>query len=109
MRPEKNRAAMVLDAPKAAQENTTSKGNHTGNSTEAQRERSLDWLQRFGSATTIELRIDCDILMPGARIHELRHRFGYLIDTIWCIQATECGKPHRIARYVYRGKKGGAS
>lgn len=100
MRPEKNRAAEVLDAPGAAQEVTTSKANHTGNTLEAQRSRALDWLKRFGSATTIELRRDCDIMMPAARIHELRHKFGCNITTLWTHQQTDCGKLHRVARYV---------
>lgn len=106
MSPEKNRAAEVLDAPQAAQEGTTSKQNHTGNSAEAQRFRAWEWIKRFGSATTIDLRRECDIMMPAARIHELRHKFGCNITTLWVYQPTECGKLHRVARYVLgRGEK----
>ena len=43
------------------------------NSSEAQRARLLEHLKQFGSATTIELRRDLDVMMPAARAHELRH------------------------------------
>lgn len=77
--------------------------NIDSNDAESQRARILDYIQQFESATTIELRRDLDILMPAARVHELRHEFGYQIDTVWTYQETDCGKTHRIARYVYRG------
>lgn len=103
MRPEKKRAAEVLDAPNAAHEGTTSDPNCAGNSTEAQRHRILIHLQSIGPITTIEMRRDLDILMPGARIHELRHKFGKNITTVWAHQPTECGKLHRVARYFLAG------
>lgn len=80
--------------------------NKLPNSAEAQRKRALDHLKKHGSITTIEMRRDLDILMPAARIHELRHKFGHPIETVRCIQATECGKLHRVARYIYRAKSG---
>lgn len=57
-------------------------------SAEAQRDRFLDAL-RCAPVTTIEPRRDLDILMPTARIHELKHR-----------QETDSGKLHNVARYV---------
>lgn len=105
MRPKKNRAAEVLDAPKAAQESTTSKVNPTGNSASAQRLRILDHLQRFGPATSIELRGNLDVLNPQARIWELRHRLGYNIQKAMVYQFTECGKLHLVAKYfLVRGE-----
>ena len=45
----------------------------------AQRARLLDAL-RCSPITTIEARRDLDIVMPAARIHDLRHRHGYNIQ-----------------------------
>lgn len=68
------------------------------NSLEAQRKRLIDAL-RCGPITTIEARRNLDILMPAARVHELKHKHGEPIDKVWVRQETESGKLHRIARY----------
>ncbi len=47
----------------------------------------------------IEARRDLDILSPAARVLELRRK-GYRIDTVWIKQPTDCGKLHRVAKYV---------
>lgn len=70
------------------------------NSAEAQRFRLMAWLNDKSSITTIEARRELDILMPAARVHELRHTYGKNITTIWTHQPTACGKIHRVARYV---------
>ncbi len=68
-------------------------------SAEAQRKRLLEALQ-CGPVTTIEARRNLDILMPGTRVHELRHKHGYNIQTIRIYQPTDCGKLHSVAQYV---------
>ncbi|MGB4912539.1 MAG: helix-turn-helix domain-containing protein [Candidatus Dechloromonas phosphoritropha] len=68
-------------------------------SASAQRKRLLDAL-RCGPVTTIEARRNLDILMPAARVHELKHRHGYNIQTLRTRQQTDCGKLHCIAQYV---------
>ena len=68
------------------------------NSATAQRNRLLDAL-RVSPVTTIEARRNLDILMPAARVFELRDQ-GFDIATSWVWQETEQGKPHRVARYV---------
>lgn len=68
-------------------------------SAEAQRDRFLDAL-RCAPVTTIEPRRDLDILMPTARIHELKHRHGHNIQTVRIRQETDSGKLHNVARYV---------
>lgn len=73
--------------------------NSNINSAEAQRLRILNRLE-ISPASTIELRRDLDVMMPAARVHELRHNFGKKIVTIWTHQPTECGKVHRVAKYV---------
>ena len=75
------------------------------NSTAAQRQRLLDELTR-GGVSTIRARRDLDIMMPGARIYELRHHEGYDIDTVWITEETEVGEPHRIALYILKSSRG---
>lgn len=64
----------------------------------AQRKRLIDVL-KLGPVTTIEARRDLDILMPAARIRELRLA-GKNIQTLWTEQETDSGRLHRVARYV---------
>jgi len=84
--------------PQAAQ-NTHS--DHKDNSAHSQRSRLLEAFETRSSITTIEARRDLDILMPAPRVFELRAR-GYDIETIWTHDQTECGRKHRVARYVLR-------
>lgn len=83
--------------PKAAPSNPDS--HYADLSAEAQRKRLIDAL-RCGPITTIEARRNLDILMPAARIHELKHRHGLDIQTIRVRQETDCGKLHSVAQYV---------
>ena len=76
-----------------------------GNAAAAQRLRALDLL-RSGPKSTIQLRRDADILMPAARILELKRR-GFDILTHWVQEATDCGKLHRVALYVLMRETGG--
>ncbi len=64
----------------------------------AQRHRLIVRL-RIGPVTTIYARRVLDIMMPAARIRELRLR-GYVIITQWQMEATDSGILHRVARYV---------
>jgi len=74
---------------------------------EAQRQRLLAALQQAGAAgvNTIQARHDLNILAPAPRIYELRHHYGYNIQTIWTTGTTPEGYPHRIARYVLMAGK----
>lgn len=83
--------------PKAAQKKSDS--YYADVSAEAQRKRLIDAL-KIGPITTLEARRNLDILMPAARVHELRHKHGEPIETVWTWQETDAGKPHRVARYV---------
>jgi hypothetical protein len=83
--------------PKAARK--TLAAHYADLSASAQRKRLLDAL-RCGPVTTIEARRNLDILMPAARVHELKHRHGYNIQTLRTRQQTECGRLHSVARYV---------
>ena len=72
--------------------------NHAGNTAAAQRARLLDWLRRR-PITTITARRDLDILMPAARVHELRVR-GFTILTHWVREETDAGRLHLVALYT---------
>ena len=82
--------------PQAAQ-NTQS--NHNDNSAHTQRLLMLAAFKKQHSLTTIEARRELDIMMPAARVFELRS-MGYDIATVWTQGVTECGRKHRIARYI---------
>ncbi len=55
---------------------------------------------RTGPKSTVELRRDFDVMMPAARVHQLRGK-GHEIITLRTTETTECGKSHqRVAKYV---------
>jgi hypothetical protein len=87
--------------PKAAH---NSQANYNDNSAHSQRMRLLKKL-RQSNVTTIEARRDLDILMPAARVFELR-TIGHDIATVWTSAPTDCGRTHRIARYVLSREAG---
>jgi hypothetical protein len=69
------------------------------NSTSAQCDRLADELRRH-PVSTIYARAELDILMPAARVYELRYEQGLNIHTHWKTEQTASGKDHRIAEYV---------
>jgi len=83
--------------PKAAPSNPDS--HYADLSAEAQRKRLIDALH-CGPISTIEARRNLDILMPAARVHELRHDHGYDIQTVRTHQPTDSGTLHSVAMYV---------
>ena len=87
--------------PKAA---PNLQSNYNDNSAHSQRMRLLKKL-RESNVTTIEARRDLDILMPAARVFELR-AIGHDIATIWTNAPTDSGRIHRIARYVLAREAG---
>ncbi|AAZ97956.1 conserved hypothetical protein [Thiobacillus denitrificans ATCC 25259] len=82
--------------PQAAQ---NTQPDHNDNSAHSQSMRLLAAFEARRSVTTIEARGDLDILMSAARVFELSAR-GFEIVTIWTNAPTECGRRHRVARYV---------
>lgn len=69
-------------------------------STQIQRAKLLKHLQENGSATTTEIRHQLDIMMPAARIHELRHNQNINIGRTWDIAENPGGTDHKVALYV---------
>lgn len=68
------------------------------NSNQEQRLRMLEMLRKR-PVSTIEARRDLDILHPAGRVLELR-KDGHQISTITVNEQTECGKRHKVARYI---------
>jgi hypothetical protein len=67
-------------------------------SASAQRARLLEAL-RQGPLTTLQIRRNLNILMPAARVKELRD-LGYRITTQWVNDHDEMGRAHYVAKYV---------
>lgn len=94
----KNKAPTTCRGPKYSQDSTSAAD---------QRQRFLAALRDAGSAgiNTIQARSELDIMMPAARVHELRHDQGHNIQAVWTTETTPEGKPHRVARYVLMAGK----
>ena len=76
------------------------------NFTAAQRARVEAALRAAPSGVnTIQLRRDFDVLMPAARVHELRWNHGLNIQTVRDQDTSESGNRHRVARYVLQPGK----
>ena len=73
-----------------------------GNSSEAQRQRLLAYAQEHGSVDTLTARRELDILMPAARVFELR-AMGHALPLIWVRRQTDAGKMHRVGLYCWTG------
>jgi hypothetical protein len=103
-----NESAAALAGASGAGEATNQNRHGHPNSLSAQRQRILDRL-RMGSADTLTLRRELDVLMPAARIHELIHKFGEPILSTRVTRETESGRKHRgIALYaLLPGGEGG--
>lgn len=71
------------------------------NSTAAQRQRAAEHLKEHGSLSTPQARRDLNIMMPAARIHELK-REGLNIEKIMVREESENGHIHRFARYFLK-------
>ncbi len=74
-------------------------------SSSIQRQKIHSYLLKHGSATTIQIRHELDIMMPAARIHELRHDQGLNITTAWDDAINPEGSKHRVARYFLKQGK----
>jgi len=83
------------NAPKGA--NTLQ--NH---STVIQRRKLISALIEAGNKglTTIECREGLDIMMPAARVHELRHGDGYNIQLVRSLSVNAQGNEHLCGRYI---------
>ena len=88
----------IAAAGDVLREHSTTLTTHSGNSTSAQRAKLLERLKLM-PVDTITARRELDILMPAARICELRDE-GMRIDTVRVIRPTDEGKLHSVALYV---------
>ena len=85
----------------AAPESGHKQSNANSTDTNAQRNRLIAALEEAGSTgiTTIEAREGLDIMMPAARVCELR-KMGWDIATVWTTSENAQGHRHSNARYV---------
>lgn len=78
--------------------------SHTVKSTATsdQRQRLLTALREAGGQglTTIQIREQLDIMMPAARVHELRWDHGYNIQALATYDNNAQGNRHHCKRYV---------
>ncbi|MDQ2075769.1 helix-turn-helix domain-containing protein [Marinimicrobium sp. ABcell2] len=82
------------------QKKAASKSHLNNTSTRAQRKRLLDALIDLGAVNTLYARDRLNILMPAARIKELKNA-GHDIFTDRITITDRDGRPHsRVARYV---------
>lgn len=84
---------------------TASSKTRNPNNTSADNQRAIVLAAlQDGPKTTIELRHDYGVMMPAARVRELRLA-GHNIITIRVVSYTPDGiKHHSIAKYVLRAK-----
>ena len=69
------------------------------NSSQAQRQRILDYLQHH-PLDTLTARQELDVMHPGGRVEELRRR-GHDIQLVWIDKVNpDSGEVHRIGNYV---------
>ncbi len=87
---------------KATPKSSPNKTPINSNSMNAQRQRVMQALKTTGKKglTTIQLRENHDVMMPAARVHELRWSNGHNIQTIWSQDINAQGNKHKVARYV---------
>lgn len=86
---------------KATPKNGHKHTGSNGNSLAAQRQCVIDALRESANGlTTIELREQFDVMMPAARVHELRWMFGFNIEKVWTHDTNAQGNRHSVARYV---------
>ncbi|MEH6365558.1 MULTISPECIES: helix-turn-helix domain-containing protein [Pseudomonas] len=86
-----------------ADQQASSKNSHLNNtSVHAQRARLLERFHQVGSVTTIAARNDLNIMMPAARVKELRE-LGHPIKTHRITMTDEQGRTHQGVALYYIG------
>ena len=74
-------------------------------STAHQRKKIHDYFIEHGSATTIQIRHELDVMQPAARIFELRHNYGLNIQKVWADELNPNGTIHSVAKYILKPGK----
>lgn len=90
----KKKQAAPKSSPKQSQIHNTTRV--------AQRRRIADYLLQHGRATTLELQTQCNALHSPRRVFELRHDFGWQIETHWQRANDPQGRLHRVGSYVLK-------
>ncbi len=69
----------------------------------SQKERILDYMQKFGSITSLEAYSELGITQLGARIDQLK-REGYFFKTEWETNKNRYGEDTQYKRYRLEAK-----
>ena len=87
---------------KATPKSSPKQSQRYGNSLNDQCQRVLKSLREVGDEglSTIQLREDYDVMMPAARVHQLRHDHGHNIQLIWDRDRNAQGNEHSCGRYI---------
>jgi hypothetical protein len=94
----------MTDKKKADQQASHNKSPLDDTSGSAQRRRLLNWMRNNGPIDTMAARRDLNILMPAARIKELKDR-GYTFHTQRVTITDEQARSHsNIALYTLIGE-----
>ena len=93
----------MTDKKKADQQASPKKKTHLNDtSADAQRARMLARMQQAGSVTTIAARSELNIMMPAARVKELRE-LGHPIKTHRITMTDDHGRTHHGVALYYLG------
>ena len=91
-----------MDKKKADQQASPKETHLDNTSGHAQRNRLLEHIHLYGFVTTITARSDLNVMMPAARIKELREA-GYPIKTHRLTLTDDQGRTHHGAALYYLG------
>jgi hypothetical protein len=106
------REGLTMKKEMATPKSSPQQSQCNGSSAKQQCQRVLEALREVGSVglSTIQIREDLDVMMPGTRIYELRHEHGYNVQLIWNKEANAQGNEHTCGRYIlYPGNWKGAA
>lgn len=70
-----------------------------GNRKKTQTDRVIEYIEKFGSISTIDAFVDLGITRLSARIWEIRHDRGYEIKSEMCKGQNRFGEPVHYYRY----------
>lgn len=68
-------------------------------------EMLIKYLEEKGSITTYESFTELFITRLSARIHDLKHKYGYEFDEEWITKKNRYGKTTTFKKYILKGEK----
>lgn len=62
-------------------------------------DRIIDYIHRHGSITMLDAYLDIGVSQLGARIFELKHKYGYVFGTRWIDVKNRYGEKCKVKEY----------